>query len=577
MAVLNLVIMCQKIKFVLTFAFVLFIQIFSAQVTITIPNENPPTNTVSVSNVEHRKPLGSYFGYERTAILYRHSELGMYGQIVGVAVYCDSINHPGNVPLNIYVRETSDSAFLATSTVANEESGATLVYTGTISSTSFVKGQWINVSFNNPFTHATSKPVEFIFETNATGTGSDGVSGKFFSHYLATSSYYTTQYWDADNTAPVNSGQLVNCRPNMQINMAPIAACSGVPNAGTIISSNNDTLCLSDNFVLSLQGNTSAMGLSYQWQKSSDGSTFTNIPQADSTTLLQTMQGTIWYRCAVTCSGQTAYSTIKQIILPYFMKCYCSNLGGGCSDNTAIDSVAIENTTLANGLTGCSTNNYMLYPTSGNTTATLNRGSSYILDTRFNGNVAASFWIDYNQNGLLETAEWTQICMQSPSIYDTATVGGVLTTQVDSLFKTTFIIPANAQTGYTLMRVRSRAGGNPNDTTTVCLAFGSGETEDYYVYIDYPLGMQQIENNVYQISVYPNPATNEISVIGSFMYNENINTSIYSINGSLVSQIENKYTNEPLTINVSLLDAGIYFLKISTKEYATTKKIIISK
>ena len=192
MAVLNLVIMCQKIKFVLTFAFVLFIQIFSAQVTITIPTGNPPTNTVSVANVEHRKPLGTYFGYERTAFIYKHSELGMYGQINAIAIYCDSINHPGNVPLNVYVKETSDSAFTATSTVANEELGATLVYTGTISSTSFVKGQWVNINFNTPFTHATSKPVEFIFETNATGTGDESVSGKFFSHYTATSSYYTS-------------------------------------------------------------------------------------------------------------------------------------------------------------------------------------------------------------------------------------------------------------------------------------------------------------------------------------------------------------------------------------------------
>src|ERR1700740_1999574 len=165
--------MSQKVKFVLTFAFVLFIQIFWAQVTITIPNENPPTNTVAVANAEHRKPLGTYFGYERTAILYRHSELGMYGQIMGLAVYCDSTNHPGTVPLNIYVRETTDSAFIFSSTVANEESGATLVYTGTIQSTSFAKNQWITVNFNTPFTHATSKPVEFIFETNATGTGSD--------------------------------------------------------------------------------------------------------------------------------------------------------------------------------------------------------------------------------------------------------------------------------------------------------------------------------------------------------------------------------------------------------------------
>jgi hypothetical protein len=576
MAVLNLVIMCQKIKFVLTCTFVLFIQIFFAQVTITIPNENPPTNTTTVSNPEYRKPLGSYFGYERTAVIYRHSELGMYGQITAVAVYCDSVNHPGNVPLNIYVRETSDSAFTVLSTVANEEAGATLVYSGTIPSTSFAKNQWISINFNTPFTHAISKPVEFIFETNATGTGSEGVTGKFFSHYLATSSYYTTQYWDADNTAPTNNGIVANCRPNIQITIASIPSCSGMPNAGTAISS-IDTLCLNNIFVLSLQGNTSATGLTYQWQKSVDGLTFTNIPQADSTTLLQIMHDTVWYRCAVTCSGQTAFSTIKQVTLRDFMKCYCTNLGGNCASNTAIDSVAIENTTLANGLTGCSANSYKVYPTSGNTTAVLDQGSSYILDTRFNGNVAASFWIDYNRNGLLEDVEWAQICTKSPSIYDTATVGGVLTSQIDSLFKTSFTVPANAQIGYTLMRVRSRASGNPNDSSTTCLTFGSGETEDYYVYISYPAGIKHMENDVYQVSVYPNPAINQLNVIANFIRNENITTSIYAITGSLVLQTENRYIGEPLTLNISTLDAGVYFLKISTKEYTTTKKIIISK
>ncbi|HXU27077.1 MAG TPA: T9SS type A sorting domain-containing protein, partial [Bacteroidia bacterium] len=563
-------------KFVLTFAFVLFIQIFSAQVTITIPTGNPPTNTVSVTNVEHRKPLGTYFGYERTAFIYRHSELGMYGQINAIAIYCDSVNHPGNVPLNIYVRETSDSAFTSLSTVANEESGATLVYSGTIPSTSFVKNQWVNILFNTPFTHATSKPVEFIFETNATGSGNESVSGKFFTHYTATSSYYTSQYWNNDNTAPTSNGIASFSRPNAQITMTAISVCSGMPNAGTILST-SDTLCLNENFVLSLQGNTSATGLSYQWQKSADGLTFFNISQADSTTLLQTLHDTVWYRCAITCTGQTAYSTIKQIILRDFMKCYCSNLGGDCSSNTAIDSVAIENTTLANGLTGCSVNSYKLYPENGNTTAILDQGSSYTLDTRFNGNVGASFWIDYNQNGILENAEWTQICTHSPSIYDTATVGGVLTTQVDSVFKTTFTVPLNAQIGHTLLRVRSRASGNPNDSSTVCTTFGSGETEDYYVYISYPAGIKQIENGANQVSVYPNPAVNQLNVIANFNRNENIITSIYAINGSLVSQKENRYMGEPLTMDVSGLDAGIYFLKISTPEYTSTKKIIISK
>jgi hypothetical protein len=565
--------MCQKIKFILTCAFVFFIQIFFAQVTITIPTPNTVTVT---TNTEHRKPLGTYFGYERTAVIYKHSEIGVYGQITSIAVYCDSIHSLGNVPLNLYARETSDSVFITTSTVANEELGATLVYSGTIPSTSFVKNQWVIINFTTPFTHATSKPVEFVFETNATGADNEPINGKFFSHYRYTTSFYTSQYWNQDNTAPTTNGIVSYNRPNVQLNITPISACSGMPNAGNTLST-SDTLCLNESFVLSLQGNSSATGLHYQWQKSTDGVSFTNISQADSTTLLQILYDTIWYRCAVTCSGQTAYSTAKQIILRNFMKCYCSDLGGGCSSNTAIDSVAIENTTLANGLTGCSPNNYKIYPSSGNTTATLNQGSSYVLDTRFNGDVSASFWIDFNRNGLLEDIEWKQICTQSPSINDTATIGGVLTTQVDSLFKTSFSVPSNAQLGLTLMRIRTRVSGNPNDSSTVCIPFGSGETEDYYVYITYPLGIEKVSGSRYQVAVYPNPASNQISIATNFIRNENITVNLYAINGSLVSQTESKYTREPLNIDVSALEAGIYFVKISTKQYTSTKKIIISK
>lgn len=565
-----------KLKIILSCLFILFIQIFFAQVTITIPTGSPP-NTAS-ANTEHRKPLGTYFGYERTAIIIKHSEIGMYGQITSVAVYCDSIHTPGNVPLKLYIKETSDSAFTGLTTVTTEETGAALVYAGTISSSSFTKNQWVTINFTTPFTHATSKPVEFIFETNATGTGNEGVSGKFFSHYTPTTSYYTSQYWNADNTAPTSTGvSLSYNRPNVQLNITAVAACNGLPNAG-ITNSTADTLCFNSSFVLSLQGNTAATGLSYQWQDSiANASSFSNISSADSTTLLSNLHQTTWFRCAVTCSGQTAYSSVKQITLRDFMKCYCTNLGGGCSNNTAIDSIAIENTTLSNGLTGCSNNNYTSYPVYGNTTTTLLRGHTYTLDSRFNGNVAASFWIDYNRNGLLEGSEWKQICTQSPSVYDTATVGGVLTSGIDSLFKTSFTVPANAPMGYTLMRVRTRSGGNANDSITVCDFFGSGETEDYYVDLEDVLSINHLTNSEYQIQVFPNPATDQLNIDGNFIDGEIIGTGMYTIGGALLCHTETNYKSKSFNMDISALQAGIYFLKITAKNNIITKKVIIAK
>ena len=584
-----------------------FIQTASAQTTtLTIPPGNPPTDTVSMlyginaNFAEARKPLGTYFGYERTAFIFSHSEIGMYGQITSIAVFCDSANNPGDVPLNVYVRERTDSLFTIQTTVANEEEGAVLVYSYTIPASAFAKNQWITIPFSVSFTHAThNKAVEFIFETNAAYEGypygNEGKLGKFFTHYQPASNLPVSQYWNADSSIsppygpPYGEGVTLSYyRPNVQMTINAIPACSGMPSAGTLTfssTSNSDTLCLNDNLVLSLSGTTPATGLAYQWQDSIIGSpSFTNIPGADSTVLLTslTYSATTWYRCMIKCTSanDSAYSNIQKITLRDYLNCYCTiaSLGGGCGGSfggTAIDSVAIPGTPLANGLTGCSTNNYTLYPYSGNTTATLSQGASYNLYTRYNGNVCSSFWIDYNQNGVLDASEWTQICLQSPSQYDTMTVNGVVVSQVDSVFITSFTVSPTAALGKTLMRVKTVAGGNTNDTLTVCDYASTGEIEDYYVTITYPLNINQITGSNNLVRIYPNPANESITLTlekaGTIS-----NIDVYDITGRLV--IQHSAANTPtLTMDVSSLTNGVYFVEVSAKDKHYTQKFIIAK
>ncbi|MHB8260998.1 MAG: T9SS type A sorting domain-containing protein [Bacteroidia bacterium] len=563
------------------------ISAFAQTFTVTIPPFNPPTDTISLIPItspnyeEARKPLGTYFGYERTAFIIPHSEIGYYGQITSIAVYCDAVHIPGDVPLLIYAKEVTDSMFTTLTTVAKEETATVLVYSGTIPADSFVTKKWITIPFTTAFTHAThNKAVEFIFETNAGNEGYvDGNElqyGKFFAHYQPANTSYVTEYWNYDLTPPQGIGITLSyyC-PVVQITIASIPACGGIPNKDSILAT-TDTLCYGEKVVLSLSGNTIATGLSYQWQDSIVGATaFSDIPLADSTTLLTGINTTTWYRCKVSCGTNMAYSTVQKITLRNFFQCYCtSGLGGGCGYNTAIDSVAIPNTTLTNGLTGCSANKYTLYPYSGNTTATLNQGSTYNLFTRYNGNVASSFWIDYNQNGLLEDNEWTQICLQSPSIYDTTSASGVVVSEVDSLFITPFIVPINAAIGKTLLRIRSRAGGNTNDSSTVCAYFASGEVEDYYINITSPVGINQLSVNSEQLIVYPNPTKGMLNVELGIM-NETATIEIYNIIGECVKQFT--IHNSQFTISVADLETGVYQFIIHNSQFIITKRFIIAR
>ncbi|MBI5219969.1 MAG: T9SS type A sorting domain-containing protein [Bacteroidia bacterium] len=156
---------------------------------------------------------------------------------------------------------------------------------------------------------------------------------------------------------------------------------------------------------------------------------------------------------------------------------YCvTNLGGSGSCPGDISLVAITGTTLNNtSHTSCSTANsstYGSYPGTGNTTAILSKGTTYQMKVTTTSADIISMWIDYNQNGTFATTEWTQVATVS-----TINVASVVN----------FTVPANALTGQTKMRIRSRLQGNINGAGDACTNFGSGITEDYIITIAPPL------------------------------------------------------------------------------------------
>ena len=272
----------------------------------------------------------------------------------------------------------------------------------------------------------------------------------------------TTYTWSAGATSPNNNdtayaapaatatytvtGSNGTCSNTAVATVTVVTALSITVNSPSICSGQTATL-------------TASGGVTYTW---SAGATSTGVATATASptaTTTYTVTGI---------SGSCSNTAIATVSINPFYQCYCTTgLGGGCTAS-AIDSIAITGTTLNNGPTGCSTNNYIAYPATGSTTATLTQGNTYTLNDMFTGNVRAGVWIDYNHNGTFDPSEYTSIC----------TTSGTLTNVAIPV-----TIPMSAMTGQTGMRVRSRATAGTMDSTSACATFGSGETEDYIINI----------------------------------------------------------------------------------------------
>jgi len=96
------------------------------------------------------------------------------------------------------------------------------------------------------------------------------------------------------------------------------APCSGAPNAGTTVSSAN-AVC-SEQFTLRLQGSTSGSGITYQWQRSTDGTTWSDITGATGFTYTTAQTGTTWYRALVACGSEISSSIPVQVISPSLVR-----------------------------------------------------------------------------------------------------------------------------------------------------------------------------------------------------------------------------------------------------------------
>ena len=173
--------------------------------------------------------------------------------------------------------------------------------------------------------------------------------------------------------------------------------CTGTPVPGNTLSTLS-TACAGTNFTLSLQNCIPGTGVTYQWQSAASATgPWTDIAGATSATLLRNHSATTFYRCNVTCGGNTGVSTPVQVALTPASACYCVPATSDCTDSDVITRVRLS--TLDNA-SACSPAGYANYTLSVAAPIVYSGAANpIIVTTPTIWSEAVGVWIDYDRNG----------------------------------------------------------------------------------------------------------------------------------------------------------------------------------
>lgn len=278
------------------------------------------------------------------------------------------------------------------------------------------------------------------------------------------------------NCATATSGNYTY-RPNIRLDYTGGTACSGTPAPGnTLVTAN--PICSGVNFTLLLQNPTSGSGVTYAWESSPDNSTWTPITGAVSPAYTTSQTVVTWYRCQVTCAGNTGISTPVQVTMVAVADCYCTSTATNDLDeeilNVTLASLNNTSTCATTGGPGSVLNKYSNYRSPVLPATDLQQGSINAFSVQVgtcggNYGSAIKIFIDFNQDAdFADPGE--EVFVSASSVSGPHIVTGSIA------------VPVGATLGNTVMRVVNVETSMPS-AIVACGTYAYGETEDYTVNI----------------------------------------------------------------------------------------------
>lgn len=235
---------CQKTICAILFTVLFGISFVSfGQTTVTIG---------SGTQTNQRQPLGNWYGYERSVMLYTASEIGTAGTITKIAFNGqNSLSHPVKIYMSMISSEN-----LANNTVDNFKASMTQVNNGTAGTFT----GWGTFTLSSSFFYDGHSSLLVLVENDYGGSGSsNGNTPNTYSSYTTQSNDKKFIYWQQDGSAPTGNGTTSTQRPDIRLTITPICHSSytnycsvdqinKVKLIGETVTLDNNTGCESSNF-----------------------------------------------------------------------------------------------------------------------------------------------------------------------------------------------------------------------------------------------------------------------------------------------------------------------------------------
>lgn len=176
---------------------------------------------------------------------------------------------------------------------------------------------------------------------------------------------------------------------NISLTYVAPSICTGTPAPGNTLSSVANPVCAGTSVTLSLQNTLTASGITFQWQSSPDGVSWSSIAGAQSPTCIVSPSVSTYYHCLVTCtnSGQSATSGNLRL-----QTTNCVNMQNGSL--TTCSARFYDSGGAAGSYLNSESYTYTVYPDAGNRLQVVfnsfNTESNYDFLTIYNGNTTAA-------------------------------------------------------------------------------------------------------------------------------------------------------------------------------------------